>query len=98
MDVDSDDDIRVGEIGASCQCGLCYRSLMVGGWERSAGKTDRTVMGPLARVISGHETSLLVCPIRPGRQITRRTTVGKPGLSLEWLALVSLGSLDHQVA
>jgi hypothetical protein len=49
---------------------------MVVGKERSAGKPDRTVMGPLDQARIRSLASLLIGPINPGRQIFWKTTTG----------------------
>jgi len=46
------------------------------GKERSAGKPDRTVMGPLDQARIRSLASLLIGPINPGRQIFWKTTTG----------------------
>jgi len=66
-----------------------------GGEERSAGKTDRTVMGPLDQARIRSRTFPAGRPFGPGLQIMRRTTAGKQGRSLEESELVCWGSLDH---
>jgi hypothetical protein len=47
---------------------------MVVGKERSAGKPDRTVMGPLDQARIRSLASLLIGPINAGRQIFWKTT------------------------